>query len=289
MQDAAQDLAYVNGKFTPLGEARVSILDRGFLFADGVYEVAAVLDGGLVDNDAHLARLERSLRALELACPHPLARIVEIQHELIARNEVREGLVYIQITRGAAPRDFAFPKNAAPTIVMFAQAKNILAAPTARSGVAVKTVPDLRWARRDIKSVALLAQVLAKQQAAAAGCYEAWMVDERGLVTEGSSSSSFIVTKQDAIVTRPNSNSILPGCTRRAVMALAEREGLSIEERPFSVAEAHEAAEAFLTSASAFVLPVVAIDRNPVGAGVPGARTAALREIYVAFARASLG
>lgn len=279
------DLAYVNGDFTPLDEARVSVLDRGFLFADGVYEVAAVLGGRLVDNDSHLARLERSLAAISLERPVPMARIVEVEEELIARNAISEGLVYIQITRGAAPRDFAFPRNAQPTLVMFAQAKNILANPAAKTGVAVKTVDDIRWARRDIKSVALLAQVLAKQEAAQAGCYEAWMVDEEGFVTEGSSSSSFVITKGGAIVTRPNSNSILPGCTRRAVVALAERERLSIEERPFSRAEAYDAAEAFLTSASSFVLPVVEIDGRTIGDGAPGAMTTALRELYIAFAR----
>jgi D-alanine transaminase len=282
---ALPDMAYVNGAFTPLSEARVSVLDRGFLFADGVYEVAAVLDGRLVDNAAHLDRLERSLRELALTSPVSRSGLVDIQKELIARNGVSEGLVYIQITRGAAPRDFAFPKDAAPTLVMFTQAKNILGSPAARSGVAVKTLPDIRWARRDIKSVALLAQALAKQAAAEAGCQEAWMIDEAGRVTEGASSTSFIITKAGAIVTRPNSHAILAGCTRRALMALAAREGLAIEERAFTLAEAHEATEAFLTSASTFVLPVVAIDGTPVGAGVPGENTLKLRELYIAFAR----
>jgi D-alanine transaminase len=279
------DIAYVNGVYTPIADARISILDRGFLFADGVYEVAAVIDGRLVDNEAHLARLARSLRELRLESPVPLDEIVEIERALVARNGVSEGLVYLQITRGVAERDFSFPGHAKPTLVGFAQKKNILASPAAESGVKVATVPDLRWARRDIKSVALLAQVLAKQAATEAGCQEAWMVDADGFVTEGSSSTAFIITQGGAIVTRPNSTAILPGCTRRAVMALAERDGLVIEERPFSVKEAQEAAEAFLTSASNLVLPIVAIDDCAISGGVPGVHARRLRAIYLDFAR----
>jgi len=275
------DIAYVNGAFTPLAEARVSILDRGFLFADGVYEVAAVIDGKLIDNAAHLARLERSLGELRLKSPVPLARIAEIEAELVEKNGVTEGMVYLQITRGAAERDFGFPKDVEPTLVAFTQKKNILSSPAAQSGVKVVAVPDLRWARRDIKSVALLAQVLAKQAAVEAGCQEAWMVDADGLVTEGSSSTAFIVTKGGAIVTRANSQAILPGCTRKAVLALAARENLTIEERGFSVAEACEAEEAFLTSASNLVLPVIAIDGKPIGKGVPGEKAIALRALYI--------
>jgi D-alanine transaminase len=281
------DIAYVNGVFTPLEDARVSILDRGFLFGDGVYEVAAVIDGRLVDNEAHIQRLQRSLDALRLDHPVPMTEIVEIEQQLVARNEVSEGLVYLQITRGVAERDFAFPKNVKPTLVGFAQKKNILASPAAASGIKVATTPDLRWARRDIKSVALLAQVLAKQAATEAGCQEAWMVDADGFVTEGSSSTAFIITPAGAIVTRPNSSEILPGCTRRAVIALAAEQGLTIEERAFSVAEAKQAAEAFLTSASNLVLPVVAIDGAPIGAGVPGESAKRLRTLYLDFARAT--
>jgi D-alanine transaminase len=281
------DIAYVNGVYTPIAEARVSILDRGFLFADGVYEVAAVIGGKLIDNEAHLSRLARSLAELRLESPVPMIDIVEIERALVLRNGVEEGLVYLQITRGVAERDFSFPKNGASTLVGFAQKKNILASPAAASGVKVASVPDLRWARRDIKSVALLAQVLAKQAATEAGCQEAWMVDADGFVTEGSSSTAFIITKGGVIVTRPNSADILPGCTRRAVIALAESEGLTIEERGFSIAEAQEAAEAFLTSASNLVLPVVAIDERPVGAGAPGALVKRLRVLYLDFARAT--
>lgn len=206
---------------------------------------------------------------------------------MVARNGLKEGLVYLQITRGAGPRDFAFPKNAAPTLVMFVQEKAVLAAPAASTGIAVKTLPDIRWARRDIKSVALLAQVLAKQAAAAEGCQEAWMIDSDGQVTEGASSTAFIIAEDGAIVTRPNSAAILPGCTRQAILALASREGMRVEERSFSVAEARGAAEAFVSSASSLVLPVVAIDGQPVGAGVPGQTTKRLRQLYIDFALAA--
>ena len=279
-------IAYVNGSFVPLADAKVSVLDRGFLFADGIYEVSAVLDGRLVDNDAHLARLQRSVGEIALPLPETLARIEEIQHELIARNSLVEGLVYIQVTRGAAPRDFVFPKGVKPTLVMFATAKNIVETPSAKTGIAVKSVPDIRWERRDIKSVALLAQVLAKQAAAEAGCQEAWMIED-GKVTEGGSSSAFILTQDDVLVTRPNSSAILPGCTRKAVIALAEERQLRVEERSFSVDEALAAKEAFITSASNFVQGVVTIDGHSVANGKPGPMTMRLREIYVEFARRS--
>jgi D-alanine transaminase len=276
-------IAYVNGSFVPLADAKVSVLDRGFLFADGIYEVSAVLDGKLVDNAAHLARLQRSVGEIALPLPETLERIEEIQHELIARNDLVEGVVYIQVTRGAAPRDFVFPKGTKPTLVMFATPKNIVDAPAAKTGIAVKTVPDIRWERRDIKSVALLAQVLAKQAAAEAGCQEAWMVED-GKITEGGSSSAFILTHDDVLVTRPNSHAILPGCTRKAVIALAEERQLRVEERTFSVDEALAAKEAFITSASSFVQPVVTIDGHSVANGKAGPVATRLREIYVDFA-----
>jgi D-alanine transaminase len=279
-------IAYVNGSFGPLADAKVSVLDRGFLFADGIYEVSAVLDGKLVDNDAHLARLERSVGEIALPLPETLARIIEIQHELIARNHLIEGVVYIQVTRGAAPRDFVFPKGVKPSLVMFTQVKNLVDAPSAKTGIAVITVPDIRWERRDIKSVGLLAQVLAKQAAAEAGAQEAWMIED-GKITEGGSSSAFILTQDDVLVTRQNSSAILPGCTRKAVIALAEERQLRVEERSFSVDEALAAKEAFITSASSFVQPVVTIDGHGVAGGKPGPMAMRLREIYVAFARAS--
>ena len=278
-------IAYVNGSFVPLADAKVSVLDRGFLFADGIYEVSAVLDGKLVDNASHLARLERSVGEIALALPETLDRIREIQKELIARNQVENGLVYLQVTRGAdAGRDFAFPKSVKPTLILFTSVKDIVNAPSAKSGIAVITVPDIRWARRDIKSVALLAQVLAKQAAAEAGAGEAWMIED-GKVTEGGSSSAFILTKDDVLVTRQNSSAILPGCTRKAVVALAEERQLRVEERPFTVEEALLAKEAFITSASSFVQAVVTIDGKTVADGKPGPMANRLREIYIDFAR----
>ena len=280
-------IVYLNGDFLPFAEARVPIMDRGFLFADGIYEVSAVLDGRLVDNEAHLARLDRSLGEIDIANPHSLAEWIGLQTDLIARNGLTEGLVYMQVTRGVYERDFAYPPaGTRPTVMMFTQAKTVAANPLAETGAKIITVPDLRWKRRDIKSVALLAQVLAKQQAAAAGVAEAWMVEDDA-VTEGSSSTAFIVTTGGALVTRPLSTALLPGITRKAVLRLAEEAGLALEERLFSVAEALAAAEAFYTSASAFVMPVVSIDGHAVGEGRPGPHTRRLRELYLAMARES--
>ena len=278
-------IAYVNGSFVLLADAKISVLDRGFLFADGIYEVSAVLDGKLIDNASHLARLERSVGEIALALPETLDRIREIQRELIARNGIVNGLVYLQVTRGAAAgRDFAFPKGIRPTLILFTSVKDIVNAPAAKTGIGVITVPDIRWARRDIKSVALLAQVLAKQAAAEAGAGEAWMIED-GKVTEGGSSSAFILTKDDVLVTRQNSSAILPGCTRKAVIALAEERQLRVEERPFTVEEALVAKEAFITSASSFVQAVVTIDGKAVADGKPGPMANRLREIYIDFAR----
>ena len=280
-------IAYVNGSFVPLSEAKVSILDRGFLFADGIYEVSAVLDGKLVDNDSHLARLKRSVGEIALPLPESLERIIEIQKELIGRNKLENGLVYIEVTRGADKgRDFAFPKGVKPTMIMFTSVKDIVNAESAKTGIGVITVPDIRWTRRDVKSVALLAQVLAKQAAAEAGAGEAWMIED-GKVTEGGSSSAFILTQDDVIVTRQNGSEILPGCTRKAVVELAEERQLRVEERAFSVDEALKAKEAFITSASSFVQAVVTIDGKRVANGKPGPMTNRLREIYIDFARAT--
>jgi D-alanine transaminase len=281
-------IAYVNGSFVPLSEAKVSVLDRGFLFADGIYEVSAVLDGKLVDNASHLARLERSVGEIALKLPESIERIIEIQKELIAQNKLDAGLVYLEVTRGADKgRDFAFPKGGVtPTLIMFTSVKDIVNAESAKTGIGVITVPDIRWTRRDIKSVALLAQVLAKQAAAQAGAGEAWMIED-GKVTEGGSSSAFILTQDDVIVTRQNGSEILPGCTRKAVVKLAEERQLRIEERAFSVDEALKAKEAFITSASSFVQAVVTIDGKAVANGKPGPMTSRLREIYIDFARAT--
>ena len=282
-----EQIAYVNGSFVPIADAKVSILDRGFLFADGIYEVAAVLDGRLVDNASHLARLKRSVGEISLALPETLDRIQEIEKELVARNDLVNGMVYLEVTRGADNgRDFAFPKGISPTLIMFTTVKDIVNAPSAKTGIGVITVPDLRWTRRDIKSVALLAQVLAKQAAAEAGAGEAWMIED-GKVTEGGSSSAFILTQDDVLVTRQNSSEILPGCTRKAVVALAQERQLRVEERPFTVEEALAAKEAFITSATLFVQPVISIDGKSVAGGKPGPMTDRLREIYIDFARAT--
>ena len=277
---------YLNGDFLPFDEARIPVMDRGFLFADGIYEVSAILKGRLVDNAAHLARLDRSLGEIGIRNPHAAADWERLQTELVARNGVEEGLVYVQVTRGVAERDFAFPKgDVPPTVVMFTQAKAIVANPLAETGARAITVPDLRWKRRDIKSVALLAQVLAKQAAAEAGVAEAFMVED-GAITEGSSSTVFVVKGDGRLVTRPLSTALLPGITRAAVLALAAEAGLALEERLVTVEEAYAAAETFYTSASAFVMPVVELDGRAIGDGRPGPLARRMRALYLGFAEA---
>jgi D-alanine transaminase len=277
-------IVYVNGAYLPEEEAKISVFDRGFLFADGVYEVSSVVEGRLVDNAAHLARLRRSLDELDMAAPATPEEIEAIQREMITRNGIEEGLVYLQVTRGAADRDFLYPKDAAPSLVMFTQTKSIVDNPTAVRGISVITLPDIRWRRRDIKTIGLLAASMAKQAAQDAGADDAWMVED-GMITEGSSNNAFIITHEGAIVTRALSNDILHGITRRAVLAIAERENLTVEERAFSPEEAYEAAEAFITSASTFVMPVVRIDNRILGNGVPGPVTEDLRRLYTEMAR----
>jgi len=276
-------IVYVNGAYLAEEEAKISIFDRGFLFADGVYEVSSVIRGRLVDNQAHLRRLQRSLAELGMSAPVTNREIELIQLELIARNSIDEGIVYLQVTRGAADRDFSYPEGVQPTLVMFTQRKKILDNPQAKSGISVITTPDIRWARRDIKTVGLLAASMAKMIAKRAGADDAWMV-EQGFVTEGSSSNAFIVTDAGSIITRQLGQEILHGVTRRAVLKLAADAKLTIEERPFTIAEAHAAQEAFITSASAFVLPVCSIDGNPVGDGKPGPISTRLRNLYIAEA-----
>jgi D-alanine transaminase len=278
-------IVFLNGSFLPIDEAKVPFMDRGFLFGDGVYEGIGVFDGRLIDNEAHLERLERSLAEVRIPNPYTRAEWTAFEEEIVRRNGMVEGFIYFQVTRGVAERDFFFPENAKPTVAMFTQAKSIADAPAARAGIAVITVPDQRWARRDIKSINLLAQVLAKQAAKEAGAQEAWMVED-GYVTEGGSSSAFIVTKKGSIVVRPLSNAILPGITRKSLLRLSEEVGIALEERQFTVEEAYDAAEAFLTSASNFVLPVVSIDGRPVGDGKPGPITKRLRELYLTMASA---
>jgi D-alanine transaminase len=278
-------IVFLNGSFLPIEEAKVPFMDRGFMFGDGVYEGIGMLDGRLIDNEAHLERLERSLGEIRIPNPYTRAEWTSIQEELARRNGMTEGFIYFQVTRGVAERDFFFPEDAKPTVAMFTQAKAIASAPAAQTGIAVATVPDLRWQRRDIKSINLLAQVLAKQAAKEAGAQEAWLVED-GFVTEGGSSSAFIVTKRGSIVVRPLSNAILPGITRKSLLQLSAEAGIVLEERRFTVEEAYDAAEAFLTSASNFVLPIVSIDGRPIADGKPGPITKRLRELYLAMASA---
>lgn len=276
-------IALVNGNYLPIEEAKIPIMDRGFLFGDGIYEVTAVLDGRLVDNQPHLDRLRKSLGEIGIKNPHSDPEWTRLQTELIRRNNFREGLVYIEVTRGVFERDFLCPDGLTPTVVMFTQPKDMRDSPAARAGAAVITTPDLRWKRRDIKSVMLLGQVMAKQVARAAGAAEAWLVED-GLVTEGASSTAFIIGKDRCIVTRPLSTAILPGITRAAVLRLAERHRLKFEQRAFTVDEACAAAEAFYTSASTVVMPVISIDGRRIGDGKPGPLTIELRQLYLDMA-----
>lgn len=278
-------IAYVNGSFVPLDEAKVSILDRGFLFADGIYEVTAVIDGRLIDTPRHMARLERSAREIGMRLAETAERIEAIERELIARNGLAEGVVYLQATRGVEDRDFLPSPDLAPTLVMFTQAKALVDNPAARSGIGVATVPDIRWGRRDIKSVMLLAQVLAKQEAARRGAQDAWLVTDEGMVTEGASSTAWILTRDGRLVTRNKSHVTLPGCTGDALADLVCELGLTIEYRPFAVEEAVDAQEAFNSAAGSLILPVVTIDGRTVGDGRPGPVTARLRAIYIEHAR----
>ncbi|KFI34023.1 D-amino acid aminotransferase [Haematobacter missouriensis] len=275
-------IVYVNGDYLPEEEARVSIFDRGFLMADGVYEVTSVLGGKLVDFDGHTRRLARSLGELEIAAPVSDDELLEIHRELIARNGVEDGMVYLQVTRGnPGDRDFAFPdKSVTPTLVLFTQSKPGLAdSPQAKIGAKVISVPDIRWGRRDIKTVQLLYPSMAKMMAKKAEVDDAWFVED-GFVTEGSSNNVYIV-KGGRIITRPLSEEILHGITRAAVIRLAAEAQMEVEERLFTIEEAQAADEAFFTSASAFVMPVVEIDGAVIGGGKPGPVAARLREIYL--------
>ena len=276
-------IVYVNGEYLPEEEAKVSVFDRGFLMADGVYEVTSVLDGKLIDFAGHAKRLQRSLDELEMANPVTEEELLAIHHELLAKNELTEGLVYLQVTRGAADRDFAYPEGAEPTIVLFTQAKSLVANPAAGKGLRVISIPDQRWARRDIKTVQLLYPSMGKMMAKAAGADDAWLVED-GKVTEGTSNNAYIVTG-GTIVTRHLSTDILHGITRAAVLRFAREAQMKVEERPFTIEEAQAADEAFITSASSFVLPVVEIDGAAVGAGEPGPVASRLREIYLEESR----
>lgn len=275
---------YVNGDYLPEEDAKISVFDRGFLFADGVYEVTSVLEGKLIDFPGHLARLHRSLAELDMPAPASDAEIEVIHRTLISLDEVVEGMVYMQVTRGAADRDFAWPAAPSPSLVLFTQSRPIADTAAARDGIRVITVPDIRWGRRDIKTVQLLAPSMAKMMARKAGCDDAWLV-EFGFITEGSSNNAWIVTPEGALVTRDLSPAILQGITREAVLTYAREAQMRIEERPFTVEEAQAASEAFITSASTFVTPVVEIDGTALGNGRPGPVARRLREIYLAESR----
>lgn len=273
-------IVYVNGEYLPEEEAKISIFDRGFLFADGVYEVTSVLDGKLIDFDGHAVRLERSLNELDMANPISKEDLLEVHRKLVADNGIVEGLVYLQITRGApADRDFVFPdpETTKPTVVLFTQNKPGLAATV--NPVKVISVEDIRWGRRDIKTVQLLYPSMGKMMAKAAGADDAWLVED-GFVTEGTSNNAYIV-KDGKIITRALSNDILHGITRAAVLRFAREAQMEVVERSFTIEEAQAADEAFFTSASAFVMPVVEVDGAKVGSGEPGPVMARLREIYL--------
>jgi len=275
-------IAYVNGRYLPHAEARVHVEDRGYQFSDGIYEYIAFYNRTLLDADLHLKRLERSLRELQIALPVSLAALTIIMRELISRNGRDDGGLYMQVTRGVARRDHPFPKNTKPALVMTVCAAKLPKEHEVKNGVTVITLPDLRWARRDIKSVSLLANVMAKQEAAKKQAREAWLVEDGVTVSEGSVSNAYIVTKSGEIVTHPLDEHILGGVTRDVVLKLARKAGIKVAERSFNTVEMKEAAEAFLTSTSANILPVVTIDDAPVGSGKPGTITRRLQGIYAA-------
>jgi D-alanine transaminase len=280
-------IAYVEGRYLRHRSAGVHIEDRGYQFADGVYEVIAVCDGRLVDEAAHLARLKRSLGELQIAAPMPEAALKIVLREVVRRNGVRDGIVYLQITRGTAPREHGFPKMAVePVLVVTARQRRPADPRLADRGVAVITIPDIRWQRCDIKSTALVANVLGKERAHQAGAFEAWLVDRDGFVTEGTSTNAWIVLDDGAVVTRHADTAILNGVTRLAVIDCLGRDGRRLVERPFSVAEAKAAREAFLTSTTAELLAVVTIDGEPVADGRPGPVTRLLRDFYLAHTQA---
>jgi len=274
-------IAYVNGLYGRHAEASVHVEDRGYQFADGVYEVCGVRRGQLMDEALHMARLTRSLGELRIDWPVAPSAMPHILREVIRRNHLRNGLVYLQITRGVAPRDHAFPVNTPSSLVVTAKRFNMAKMEKSiTQGVSVVTMPDQRWARRDIKSISLLPNILAKQAAREAGAYEAWLVDPQGYVTEGSSTNAWIVDSHGRIITRPLSNDILSGVTRLELLAAAKSEGLEVVERPFTVAEALKAREAFISASTATLIPVTRIDGVVLGNGEPGSISRRLRDAY---------
>jgi D-alanine transaminase len=275
-------VAYVNGRYRSHRDALIHVEDRGYQFADGVYEVCEVRAAHIIDERRHLARLTRSLAELRIDLPMPLAALSVVLHETVRRNRVRNGIVYLQITRGVARRDFAFPApgTVASIVVTARSHDNVKAEQTAADGIAVITLADNRWARPDIKSVSLLPNVLAKQAARDAGAREAWFIDARGFITEGASSNAWIVTASREVVTRPADNSILNGISRSVLLDAIAAKGLSLTQRPFTAVEAKAAREAFVTAASQIVQPVIRIDGKPVGDGRPGPLALTLRREF---------
>ena len=280
-------IVYLNGEYLPEQEARISIFDRAVTFGDAIYDVAGVLDGKLVDFEHHMQRYFSSLQKLSIESPLSQPEILQAFRQLVELNRLDEGLVYMQVTRGTAERDFVWPDDIRPTVFMFTQVKAASENQAGKSGVTLASTADIRWARRDIKSVNLLGQVLAKKAAHDAGAYEALMIDDEGYVTECGSTSFFII-RDKLILTRPLSRDILPGVTRRTVVALCNSHGLRLVETRFTLEEALTADEAFISGASSYILPVVKIDDRDINAGKPGELTLQLREIYLQHARASL-
>ena len=273
-------IVYVNGEYVPEEEAKISIFDRGFVFGDGVYEVVPVIRGRLADRDYFLERLASSLGKLGIAWPCSETEYQQVLEQLVARNSLEEGIVYTQVTRGASDRQFTFPANTLSSMTAFTQIMPLIDNPAAANGITVVTTAEIRWLRRDIKSLNLLAQVLAKQYAADHDAGESWMIED-GFVTEGASSTAYIV-KDGIVITRPLSNRILPGIRRRRLLELAAEAGIACEERPFSLDEALAADEAFISSATTILHPVINIDGNPIGDGKPGPLARKLRQLYVA-------
>jgi D-alanine transaminase len=279
-----QRIVYLNGEYLPESEAKVSIFDRGLLFADAVYEVTAVLGGKLVDNAGHLARLERSSAELGIHLPVSGQELTVIQKTLAEKNGLKEGGIYLQLTRGSeGDRDFCYSDEIKPTLMLFTQARTLIDSPKAKVGMKVISIPDIRWRRRDIKTTSLLPACMAKHMAHQAGAEDVWLIEE-GFVTEGGSSNAYIVTQEGKIVTRPLSNDILHGITRASLMQLAADANIEIEERYFTIEEAYAAKEAFISSATTFVWPVVEIDGKQIGDGAPGPISLKLREIYIRVA-----
>ncbi len=272
-------IVFLNGEYLEADKAKVSIFDRGYMFGDGVYEVVPVVNYTVLDKEPFLERFDRSLRELDLKWPMSKNDFLKMIDELVKRNDIKEGGIYMQVTRGVAPRDFSYPENTDTTCTAFGFKKEVINNPYANSGIKVVTVEDIRWKRRDVKSIALLGQCMAKEEAKRKGAYEGWMVED-GFVTEGTSSSAYIV-KDNVIITRPLSNSILPGIRRKLLIEIAKKHNIKIEERLFTPEEALEADEAFLSSATTFVLPIIEIDGKVIGDGKPGPIFKKMRQMYI--------